>query len=683
MIPGTEMRAEGPGAGSADGIAALAPFADAGILAPADVHVAQRLGRLGGESDGAVLLAAALAVRAVRFGSVCVDLARVAEVVPGTGDSLPWPDPAAWEAAVRASRLVAVGPDEPPLDAVRPLRLVDGLLYLERYWRQQQVVARWVDAAACDGATPASRAAGRTSSSAVEPLESVLDRLFPAATASAPTATTGPAATATAAVAGALAADPLQRRAAEEAATHRFSIVAGGPGTGKTWTVARILAALQSQAGGRLRVALAAPTGKAAARLAESIAKSLEPSTSGDSEISTGARPATAPSPRPPDGRLDAATFPPDLAQYVAGLEATTLHRLLGARPGTSRFTFDRDNRLPFDLVVVDEASMVSLTLMSRLMDALRPDCRLVLVGDPDQLASIEVGAVLGDLVARPGTPVVRLENPHRFSERTDIGALAAAIRSGDTSAVEAALQGRGIELIPVDAAAAGPTRLAGLRGDVVDAGRAVVAAARAGESEAALRALVGHQVLCAHREGPYGVREWGRQAEAWLRRAIAGYGREGTWYVGRPLLITQNDHQLRLYNGDVGVVVAADGGVRAAFDRDGRPHLEIPGRLGAVDTVHALSIHRSQGSQYGRVTVVLPPASSPLMTRELLYTAVTRAEDHVRIVGTPEALAAAVERPIIRASGLRVPVRETKSGTARAPDRAVTPAGTAEGGDG
>jgi exodeoxyribonuclease V alpha subunit len=158
--------------------------------------------------------------------------------------------------------------------------------------------------------------------------------------------------------------------------------------------------------------------------------------------------------------------------------------------------------------------------------------------------------------------------------------------------------------------------------------------------------------VLCAHREGVYGVREWGRQAEAWLRRSVEGYGREGAWYVGRPLLITQNDHQLRLYNGDVGVVVAHDGGVRAAFERDGDVVREIPGRLGAVDTVHALSIHRSQGSQYERVTVVLPPASSPLMTRELLYTAVTRAQEHVRIVGTPEALAAAVRRPIVRPAG-------------------------------
>lgn len=609
---------------------ALRPFAAAGVLAAADVHVAQRLGRLGGDSDGAVLLAAALAVRAVRFGSVCVDLARVAASVAPTGGSavdlrgdhaapsptLPWPEPTAWEAAVRASALVTLGSEDPPLDQVRPLRLVDGLLYLERYWRQQQVVARWVDAAVASPAGATDRLTDRT---AVEPLDATLERLFPAATA-----------------------DPLQRRAAEQAATHRFSVVAGGPGTGKTWTVARILAVLQSQAGGRLRVALAAPTGKAAARLAQSIAENVNPPTASTTP-STG-------SAVPP--------FPLEDRQYVEGLKATTLHRLLGARPGTSRFTFDRANRLPYDLVVVDEASMVSLTLMSRLMDALRPDCRLVLVGDPDQLASIEVGAVLGDLVARPGTPVVRLEIPHRFSDTTDIGDLAAAIRSGEPGAVEIALHGRGIEFVPVDAATAGPARLAGLRSDVVSAGREVVAAARAGDAAAALEALAGHQVLCAHREGSYGVRRWGEQAAAWLRKDVGGYGREGAWYVGRPLLITQNDHQLRLYNGDVGVVVSGDGGVRAAFTREGAVHLEIPGRLGPVDTVHALSIHRSQGSQYDRVTVVLPPAASPLMTRELLYTAVTRAKAHVRIIGTPAALAAAVQRPIIRASGLREKAR-------------------------
>jgi len=583
---------------------ALRPFAEAGVLAAADVHVAQRLGGLGGESDGAVLLAAAFAVRAVRFGSVCVDLARVAESVAPTGgsDLLPWPEATAWEAAVRASALVSDSTADTSADEVRPLRFADGLLYLERYWRQQQVVGRWVDAASPAAAT-----------AAADPLETVLDRLFP---------TAGP--------------DDLQRRAAAVTATNRFSILAGGPGTGKTWTVARILAVLQAQYAGRLRVALAAPTGKAAARLQESIATA-----------------AAAPA------------FPALDRPHVEGLTASTLHRLLGARPGTSRFTFNRANRLPHDLVVVDEASMVSLTLMSRLMEALRPDCRLVLVGDPDQLASIEVGAVLGDLVARPGTAVVRLEVVHRFSP--EIHALARAIRTGDTDAVETALAGEGIEFLPVDAATAGPARLAGLRDDVVGAGRAVVAAARAGDAASALDELVGHQLLCAHREGAYGVRQWGRQAEAWLRTAVDGYGREGTWYVGRPLLITQNDHQLRLYNGDVGVVVAARGSVaggpgggvvRAAFKRDDSVHLEIPGRLGPVDTMHALSIHRSQGSQYDRVTVVLPPASSPLMTRELLYTAVTRAKEHVRIIGTREALAAAVRRPIVRASGLRGPAQ-------------------------
>lgn len=576
---------------------ALAAFADAGVLAPADVHVASTLARLGGEGDDAVVLAAALAVRAVRFGSVCVDLARVRELDP----ALPWPEPPAWVDAVRASGLVTVGSADAEPEDVRPLRFAGNLLYLERYWRQERVVARWVDAAIAESGR------GTSPGGETDPaLAATLDRLFPAAEQ-----------------------DDLQRRAVEVAATHRFSIIAGGPGTGKTWTVARLLAALQSHAqsgaGSRLRVALAAPTGKAAARLAESI----------------GAAAAEA-------------RFPAQDRAHVEGLTATTLHRLLGARPGTSRFTFDRSNRLPHDVVVVDEASMVSLTLMSRLMDALRPDCRLVLVGDPDQLASIEVGAVLGDLVARPGTPVVRLEVMHRFSETTDIPALAAAIRTGDPARVDAAVRGRGIEFIPVDATRAGPARLAGVRDDVVAAGRAVVTAARKGNATEALARIRGHQVLCAHREGVYGVREWGRQAEAWLRRSVEGYGREGAWYVGRPLLITQNDHQLRLYNGDVGVVVAHDGGVRAAFERDGDVVREIPGRLGAVDTVHALSIHRSQGSQYERVTVVLPPASSPLMTRELLYTAVTRAQEHVRIVGTPEALAAAVRRPIVRASGLR-----------------------------
>lgn len=599
----------------------LEVFNRAGVLGAADVHVALRLRRLGEECDEAVLLAAALVVRAVRQGSVCLEVAQAAATTAVDGvtaeevAALPWPDATAWAAALAESRLVAAGPHEHP---DRPLRLVDGLLYLDRYWRQERVIAGYVDRAMRDPVPAPDRTR----------MLSALARLFPGE-------------------------EPdRQRLAAVVAAHRRFSILAGGPGTGKTTTVAKLLALLQDQAEGRLRVALAAPTGKAAARLQEA-------ATDAASRL----------------GRED--------RERVGEVKASTLHRLLGSKPGAqTRFWHDRHNRLPYDVVVVDEASMVSLTMMSRLVEALRPQCRLVLVGDPDQLASVEVGAVLGDLVERaapsgasgaselselaavdlddldPGereralsTGVVRLAHVYRFSE--EIQELADAIRSGDPDRLSAVLAGGhpSIEFLDVDPAVA--TDLSSLRADVLAAGEELVSAARGGEAERALAALDRHRLLCAHREGPHGVARWGAQVEEWLAERVEGYGREGLWYVGRPLIVTANDYQLRLFNGDTGVVVAVDGHPRAAFRRDGRVVSFPPSRLADVQSVHALSVHRSQGSQFDRVTLVLPPAESPLLTQELLYTAVTRAKEHVRVIGTREALTAAVRRPVVRASGL------------------------------
>jgi exodeoxyribonuclease V alpha subunit len=318
----------------------LGEFNRAGVLGYADVHVALRLGQLTGESDESVLLAAALAVRAVRQGSVCIAPDSVANSVAVEGLSaeqvadLPWPEPASWTDALSASRLVDVGVDG---DAGRPLRFANGLLYLDRFWRQERVVAEYVDRAL--SAQPPN----------VDPeaLTRAMERLFPAS-------------------------GPDRQRLAAAVAAHRwFSIVAGGPGTGKTTTVARLLAVLQELAGGHLRVALAAPTGKAAARLTEAVT----------------------------DATSDLAA---EDQQRLGVLTAKTLHRLLGSKRGApTRFWHDRENRLPYDVVVVDEASMVSLTMMSRLVEALRTSCRLILVGDPDQLSSVEVGAVLGDLVHR------------------------------------------------------------------------------------------------------------------------------------------------------------------------------------------------------------------------------------------------------------------------------------------
>ncbi|WP_421732973.1 exodeoxyribonuclease V subunit alpha [Cellulomonas sp.] len=559
-----------------DPYAASRPWRATGLLAApdltaADVHVARRLGTIGGEDDERVLLAAALAVQALRSGSVCVVLDDVADA------------PADWHEAVRRSPLVADGPHGP---ADRPLRWVDGRVYLDRYWRDEQTVRAAVHDRLARPAT-------------VDPdaLASAVDRLYPSA------------------------GDDAQRLALRTAATSHLTVLTGGPGTGKTTTVARLVAALQSAAGPGLRVALAAPTGKAAARLQESV----------NAEVAL----------------LGAA----DVAA-VGSLHAMTVHRLLGWRPGTStRFRHDRLRRLPHDVVVVDESSMVSLSLMARLVEALRPTARLVLVGDPDQLVSVEAGAVLGDLVAAFPRDVVRLTRTHRYGP--SLAALAEAIRLGDADTALAVLRSGDAHLSLVEPAddRLSPRDVAGLREDVEASSRALVEAARAGDAPAALRALGTHRLLLAHREGPFGVAHWAAAVEAWV-----GAG-SGPWPLGRPLLVTENDRASGLYNGDTGVVVADGlGGVAVAFGEPDDPHLVRPYRLPAVQPVHAMTVHRGQGSQFARVTLVLPPVPSPLLTRELLYTAVTRAREHVRVIGTEAAVRAAVERPVRRASGLREP---------------------------
>ncbi|HZQ79148.1 MAG TPA: exodeoxyribonuclease V subunit alpha [Acidimicrobiia bacterium] len=634
----------------------LGRFNAAGVLNAADVHVAARLGRFGGETGDAVLLAAALAVRAPRLGHVHVDLATVRHTatvdvdVPVDLQALPWPDPGPWVAALAASPLVAGG--EAGADD-RPLRLVGSWLYLDRYWREERQVA----------ADLALRAGLGSAAVDVDLLRSGLERLFPTEAAAGdadPNADPGDAD----------AGPDLQRRAAAAAVLRRLAVVAGGPGTGKTTTVARILALLDEQAkaagAAPLLVALAAPTGKAAARLEEAVHEEAAGLDIGE-----------------------------ECRRRLLATHASTLHRLLGWQPGNrSRFRHHRGNRLPHDVVVVDETSMVSLSQMAKLVEAVRPDARLVLIGDPQQLASVEAGAVLGDIVgpAENGDPpagsalgegIVVLRRVHRFGG--GIAALADAVRRGDADAAVAVLSAGhdNVTWIPLDIAAGaaaaagaggpgprsggaaaatgagadagGRAAMAAVREAAVAAGAAVAEAAAAGDASAALTALGRFRVLCAHRRGPYGVATWSAQVEAWLRSALPGFAAAGAWYVGRPLLVTENDYTLGLYNGDTGVVIAAGGGRPAAvFERRGQILEFSPARLSAVETVHAMTIHKSQGSQFDTVAAVLPEPDSPILTRELLYTAVTRARQRLLLAGSEAAIRAAVTRPVARASGLR-----------------------------
>ncbi|GJF10040.1 RecBCD enzyme subunit RecD [Mycolicibacterium cyprinidarum] len=558
--------------------ALLQEFAAADILGFADVHVAQRLCALAREPDETVALAVGLLVAALRNGSVCVDLQLVAtRHEQPDGPEVAWPEPEAWLAAVRASPLAA----DPPVLRFLSDSSTD-LLYLDRYWLEEQQVCRDVTARL-------------VTSESAQPVPD-LARLFPAEFSE-------------------------QRAAAEVALAQRLTILTGGPGTGKTTTVARLLAAIAEQAdltgSAPPRMALAAPTGKAAARLAEAVQSEVD-------------------------------KLPQIDKQRLAGLRATTLHRLLGSRPDTSsRFRHHRDNRLPHDVIVVDETSMVSLTMMARLLEAVRPDARLLLVGDPDQLASVDAGAVLADLVDGLGPGgVVELKTPHRFGE--SIGALAQAIRTGDTDTAVELLRAGGESIEWIDTEDASEP----LRPTLVEQAAELRQAALLGDAAAALSILNSHRLLCAHRHGPFGVTQWNRQVERWMSEKT-GQPMWSLWYPGRPVLVTANDHGLKIYNGDTGVVVSAPDGLRAHFG-------SLPGslnfatsRLPEVDTMHAMTIHKSQGSQADEVTVLLPPPESRLLTRELFYTAVTRAKVKVRVVGPESAVRAAIERRALRASGL------------------------------
>ena len=559
----------------------LADLNAAGVIEAADVHVASRLATLVGDEDPLARVTLALVVRAAREGSTSLDPAHARELLEESPVALP-PTPE-WLEQVGGSALAEAG----------VLLVEHDLVYLDRYHREEVQIAQDLQRRA---QTPAPEIDE-------EMLEAGLERVFPR--------------------------DGWgeQRDAVRAAAGRLTTVLAGGPGTGKTSTVAGLLTLLLEQAeatGHRPRIALAAPTGKAAARLRESVLGSL--------------------------GHMPEH----DRQRLGTDIEAVTVHRLLGWRPDSgNRFRRDRGNPLPHDIVVVDEASMLSLTLTARLLEALRPGARLLLVGDPDQLASVEAGAVLADLVAGYGDdgPVARLQTSHRFGH--EIGTLAEAVRVGDADLVlellAQARPGGSVEHLPV--------------ADVIEADEALRLRllthaerlrdlALAGRYADALRELGEHRLLCAHRDGPWGVGPWNDRVERWLAEASDHLGRQ---VVGRPLLVTTNDRGLGLFNGDTGVMaLRADHRVVGVFGEPDAPIVHAASTLGEVDTAHALTIHKSQGSQARSVTVLLPDADSRLLTRELLYTAITRAQESVTLVGSEAAVRAAVERRTQRATGLR-----------------------------
>lgn len=634
---------------------ALAP----GWLAPEDRMAAWVLGDLAPPAPHRALerlrLALALCSRQLGRGHVCLDLpALVQEGGPvdeegrplGAGDhdddpgpALVWPPLPDWLADLAASPLVCCLPPGAPPDAApaepRPLVLepASGRLYLRRWWEHE---AQLAEALLARAALPAAGEAVDWSAA--------LERAFPPQEGGDPAAAAGQA---------------RQAAAVRLALERRLAIVTGGPGTGKTRTVLRLLAILVEAAlargGPAPRILLLAPTGKAAARMEEAIRQGLAED-----------------------------AFPAEI-RAALDLKASTLHRALGTLPG-GRWRHGPEQPLPADLVVVDEASMIDTALMRALLDAVPQEARLVLLGDPDQLASVEAGAVLAEICRPPAgrdpsapPPAIaachlQLSHSFRFAAGGAIGRLARAIQAGDPAAAQAILE----EADPAELAweESPPLRAedrlaAPLEAAVLEGYRPYLAALRAAgpeaEPEARLAAIAGalqelgrFRLLCGQRQGPRGVAGLARAAGAGLRRAGL-LGPAAELLPGRALLIRRNDPALGLSNGDLGLV---------AWDRQpGAPEVRLrawfPGaageaprplalaRLPAWEDALVMSIHKSQGSEFDRVAVVLPEAGSPLLGRELLYTALTRARRGVLLYASREALAAAIDRPLRRAMGL------------------------------
>ena len=558
----------------------LQPWREAGVLDAAEVHIASSLASRVGESRPHVVLALALAVAAPRSGHVALDpeharesamreAERVDDDARATVAALAWPvETAAWLREVQDSPLT---PDV--------LRVEHGLIYLRRFHDLEISVADRLIALASEP------------TSAPEAIDDLSEQMH---------------------------LDDGQRQAVRTCLASRLGVLVGGPGTGKTRTVATILAALLRDENAAPRIALAAPTGKAAARMGESIANAAALLEKSD----------------------------PDVADSMRQIRPSTVHRLLGVRRGSAAFRHNASDPLHHDVVIIDEASMMSLPLSASLLEALSASTRLILVGDPDQLASVEAGSVLADLVAARGpisSCVAELTANHRFGAGSAIGELAAAVRRGDVEGTRRALDtGGGASLHSSGSTA---------RSIVEPVALAMRQAALAGDQTLAAEQLDSVRVLCAHRRGPAGVARWNSLVESWL-----GDVRPFSDYAGRPVMVTVNDAPRRLFNGDIGVVVEQpETGALEVVIPDGESIRHVPRvHLGRVETVHALTIHKSQGSEFDRVVVVLPSADSLLATRELLYTAITRARSSVTLIGSLDAVLAAVSRPTRRASGLR-----------------------------
>ena len=595
---------------------------DKGIFSEIDVHFARLMTRLSEQDVPELFLAAALVSHAASEGHVCLDLSSVEGKTlmtdePGTEDFF-CPELQEWRKALDSCSVIG----RP--GAYSPLIMDDrSRLYLYRYWQYEKTLADDIRA----------RVAGDIAEIDVPRLKEGLSRLFPK---------THDGQT------------DRQRMAAFVSVMKSFCVISGGPGTGKSTVIAKIMALILEQTNSiQMRIALAAPTGKAAARLEEAIN----------------------------NGKQMLSVTDPIKEAIVA--EASTIHRLLGTVPGSPYFRHNAGNPLPVDTVIIDEASMVDLALMSKLVQAVPPNGRLILLGDRDQLASVEAGAVLGDIcdtgrihrrqggMADPNRIqdcVVQLNKSYRFGTDSGIGALSRAVNKGDGKQALSLLKGSeyqdvGWKTVPTSPPGRSPAhRSTGAGNALHRALKEIIIQGykpylEAGDPMEIFHLFKRFRILCALRKGPHGVSTLNLLAEQVLREENL-INPENRWYRGRPVLITRNEYNLGLFNGDIGIILpdpASDYDFRAFFlFPDGTLRKVMPIRLPEHETVYAMTVHKSQGSEFDKALLLLPDRHTPVLTRELIYTGITRARQSVEVWATERVFLEGVSRRTERASGLR-----------------------------
>ncbi|MCK6967213.1 exodeoxyribonuclease V subunit alpha [Enterobacter kobei] len=569
--------------------------------------------------EPAVMLAAAILSKDAGEGHVCLPLSRLAvdEKMPPALQSCfaLLGEAVDWQAILLRSPAVSA------TDTGTPLILTGERLYLNRLWRNELTVARFFSETnaplPCDEAQ----------------LRQVLDTLFTSDDAT-----------------------DWQKVAAAVALTRRISVISGGPGTGKTTTVAKLLAALIQLSGEqKCRIRLAAPTGKAAARLTESLGGALQ------KLPLTGEQLALLPN------------------------EASTLHLLLGAQPGSQRLRYHAGNPLHLDVLVVDEASMIDLTMMSRLIDALPPHARVIFLGDRDQLASVEAGAVLGDIctyaslgyTAERAEELARLtgcslaaeqhsvagalrdslcllQKSYRFGSDSGIGQLASAVNRGDRHTTCAVFDGTFTD-IEKKSLQSGEEYQAMLDDALLGYQHFLTGVQQQRPPEQVIAAFGEYQLLCALREGPFGVSGLNDRLEQLLaQKRKINRTLHSRWYEGRPVMISRNDSALGLFNGDIGIALDRGQGLRVWFQMpDGSVKSFQPSRLPEHETAWAMTVHKSQGSEFNHAALILPTQLSPVVTRELIYTAITRARQRLSLYTDERVLMQAIATRTERRSGL------------------------------